>query len=72
MLKIEVDVAAERERLNKEMQRLTLEIGKARTKLDNPDFLQRAPEKVVLQEKERLATFSATLEKLDQQLHKLG
>ncbi|MBC6963045.1 MAG: valine--tRNA ligase, partial [Nitrosomonas sp.] len=72
MLKIEVDVAAERERLNKEMQRLTLEIGKARTKLDNPDFLQRAPEKVVLQEKERLAMFSATLEKLDQQLHKLG
>jgi len=72
MLKIEVDVATERERLNKEIQRLTLEIGKARTKLDNPDFLQRAPEKVVLQEKERLATFSATLEKLDQQLHKLG
>ncbi|MXS85023.1 valine--tRNA ligase [Nitrosomonas sp. HPC101] len=72
MLKIEIDIKAERERLNKEIQRLALEIGKARTKLDNPDFLQRAPEKVVRQEKERLATFSTTLEKLDEQLQKLN
>ncbi len=72
MLKIEVDVDAERERLNKEKQRLTAEISKAATKLDNPDFIQRAPEKVVLQEKERLAAFSTTLEKLEEQLHKLG
>jgi len=72
MLKIEVDAAAERERLDKEKQRLIAEIGKAGAKLDNPDFIQRAPEKVVLQEKERLAAFSATLEKLEEQLRKLG
>jgi len=72
MLKIEVNVAEERERLKKEMLRLETEITKARAKLDNPDFVQRAPEKVVLQEKDRLAAFSAVLEKLDEQMRKLG
>jgi valyl-tRNA synthetase len=72
MLKIEVNVAEERERLKKEMLRLETEITKARAKLDNPDFVQRAPEKVVRQEKDRLTAFSATLEKLDEQMRKLG
>lgn len=71
MLKIEVNVAEERERLNKEIRRLEAEIGKASAKLDNPSFVERAPERVVQQEKDRLAAFSATLEKLNQQMQKL-
>ncbi|SDY58183.1 valine--tRNA ligase [Nitrosomonas sp. Nm33] len=72
MLKIEIDVSAERARLQKEILRLEGEICKATTKLDNPDFVQRAPEKVVTQEKERLAGFKAMLTKLVEQLQKLN
>jgi len=70
-LKIEVDVAAERARLQKEFARLEVEIVKASAKLSNPNFVERAPAAVVAQEKERLATFLATLEQLKVQLDKL-
>ncbi|MFZ6771092.1 valine--tRNA ligase [Undibacterium sp. SXout7W] len=71
MLKVEIDVAAERERLSKEITRLETEIGKAEGKLDNESFVARAPAAVVAQEKERMANFSATLVKLREQFAKL-
>jgi valyl-tRNA synthetase len=71
MLKIEVDVAAERERLGKEAERLENEIRKAEVKLANASFVERAPAAVVAQEKERLAGFGATLAKVREQLGRL-
>jgi valyl-tRNA synthetase len=71
MLKVEIDIAAERERLNKEITRLDTEISKAQAKLDNDGFVARAPAQVVTQEKERVANFSATLVKLREQFAKL-
>ena len=72
MLKVEIDVAAERERLAKEIEKLEKQISIAQGKLANEGFIARAPATVVEQEKQRVADFSATLEKLKPQLAKLG
>ena len=71
MLKVEIDVAAEKERLSKEISRLQGEIGKANSKLNNESFVARAPAAVVEQEKLRVAEFSSNLDKLQTQFFKL-
>ncbi len=72
MLDIKVDIAAERARLTKEVDRIAGEIARANTKLSNESFTARAPAAVVQQERTRVAGFEATLAKLREQLAQLG
>ena len=59
-----IDVAAERVRLDKESRKLETDIGKIDAKLGSPDFLRRAPEEVVEENRERRAEAQARLDKL--------
>jgi valyl-tRNA synthetase len=72
MLKVEIDVAIERERLDKEIARLQNEITKTQAKLGNESFVARAPAAVVEQERKRMEEFSATVAQLQTQRRKLG
>jgi valyl-tRNA synthetase len=71
-LYMEVDVAAERLRLGKEVARLEAELAKVHGKLGNESFVARAPANVIEQERKRLADFEATLTKVKSQLARLN
>jgi len=71
MLKVDIDVAVERERLTKESTRLAFEISKAEAKLGNAAFADKAPAAVVAQERDRLGAFKQKLSTMEAQLKKL-
>jgi valyl-tRNA synthetase len=71
-LHMEIDVAAEKTRLGKEVARLEDQITKANAKLGNEAFVAKAPAAVLEQERKRVADFGDTLAKVKQQLARLG
>ncbi|HLR82361.1 MAG TPA: valine--tRNA ligase [Paenalcaligenes sp.] len=71
MLHVEIDIDAELKRLNKELDRLNGEIQRAEGKLQNKNFVEKAPEHVVQQERDRLSNFTETKQTLLAQIARL-
>jgi valyl-tRNA synthetase len=71
-LYMEIDVGAEKARLSKEAARLEGELVKAHAKLSNEAFVAKAPPAVIEQERKRIAEFTATVAKIQDQLKRLG
>ena len=67
-----LDVDREKARLSAERDRLREDLAKTRGKLENPDFLAKAPAAVVEKERARAAETAAKLQALDQRLALLG
>jgi valyl-tRNA synthetase len=67
-----IDIGAERTRLVKERDKLTGEAKKLSQKLANADFVNRAPEHVVAENRERLETMVLEIARLQAALDRLG
>jgi valyl-tRNA synthetase len=67
-----IDFAKERARLQKELQRLESEIARFDAKLGNADFVARAPEEVIDEQREKRADAAATAERLREAVGRLG
>ena len=66
-----VDLAAERARLAKEMAKCDADIARVDAKLGNPNFVARAPEDVVEEEKEKREAAAARKVKIAEALQRL-
>ncbi len=66
-----IDVEAEIDRLEKQRDKVSSELGRSNAKLGNEKFVNNAPEAVVTQERQRVVEFEQQIVQLDEQLARL-
>ena len=67
-----VDFEAERARLMKEREAVLKDVAFVESKLNNPSFVEKAPEKVVAAQREQLARHQEKLSMIDERIAALG
>jgi valyl-tRNA synthetase len=67
-----IDVAAEKVRLGKELEKITTEIGKVEQKLANPAFTQKVPAEVLRDHEQRLVDWKSKLDHVKAALEALA
>ena len=66
-----IDTQAEIQRLEKQYEKVAVDLARSQSKLENANFVNNAPEAVVIQEKQRVTDFGQQLAQLDEQLARL-
>jgi valyl-tRNA synthetase len=67
-----IDLAKERARLEKDIQRAETEIAKLDAKLNNADFVARAPEEIIDEQRQRRADAESLASRLREAVRRLG
>jgi valyl-tRNA synthetase len=67
-----IDVAAERDRLGKQLAKTADDLGKVQRKLDNQNFVANAPPEIVAKEHARIAELTQRAQQLEQQIARLA
>ena len=67
-----IDIEQEKSRLERELRKLAGEIGKIDAKLGNENFVARAPEAVVEEQRERLAELQHSRDRLSEAIDRLA
>ena len=66
-----VDISKEIERLNKEVEKLNKELARVNGMLSNPNFVSKAPEKKINEEKAKQAKYQQMMDQVKEQLARL-
>ncbi len=66
-----IDVEKELSRLNKELENYAKEIARIEVKLNNQGFINKAPQEVIIKEKEKMADFKAKQDSLNTRIKSL-
>ncbi|MBU2545843.1 MAG: valine--tRNA ligase [Gammaproteobacteria bacterium] len=66
-----IDVQAEKDRLNKEIQKLEKELSHVKNKLSNENFIARAPEAIVKKEQTHIQDLQTALQQLHEKLESI-
>lgn len=72
MLQVEIDVGAEKIRLTREIEKQSKEVEKMQVKLDNPNYVARAPKDLVERDTARVNELNSVITQLQAQLAKLA
>jgi len=66
-----VDIKEETERLKKRLSKVKADYEKSKKKLSNEQFLQKAPEHIILREKEKLEELEKEIESIENQIESI-